>query len=80
MFHFQLSKFDEEETHETRRVVVTSCLGISVGFQDGIGRDDLILQTWLVGIFGLGFLWVHVGGHKGKVLNDLLCVFCLTSA
>ena len=29
-------------TYESRRVVVTSCLGVSVSFQDGVGLDDLV--------------------------------------
>ena len=29
-------------TYESRRVVITSCLGVSISFQDGIGLDDLV--------------------------------------
>ena len=65
-------------TYETRRVVVTSGLGITVRFQDWIGGDDLILQTWFVWIFNLTLLFANTGGHKGKILDNLFCVLGLT--
>ena len=66
------------ETYETRRVVVTGGLGITIGLQDWIGRDDLILQTWFVWIFNLALLFADTSSNKGKVLDDLLGVFGFT--
>ena len=66
------------ETYETRRVVVTGGLGITIGLQDWIGRDDLILQTWFVWIFNLALLFADTSSNKSKVLDDLLGVFGFT--
>ena len=66
------------KTYETGRVVVTGGLGITIGLQDWIGGDDLVLQTWFVGIFNLALLFANTGSDKGKVLDDLLGVFGFT--
>ncbi len=59
-------------------VVVTGCLGVTIGLQDWIGRDNLIFQTWLVWINSI-LLATNIGSDEGKVLNNLLGVFSLTS-
>ena len=65
-------------TYETRRVVVTGCLSITVGLQDWIGRDNLVLQTWFVWVLYLALLFANASSNKSKVLNNLLGVFSLT--
>jgi hypothetical protein len=62
-------------TYETRRVVVTGGLGVTVGLQHWIGRDDLILERALV---LAGFGGGGGGSDEGKVLDDLLGVLSLT--
>ena len=66
------------KTYETRRVVVTGGLGITIGLQDWIGRDNLIFQTWFVWVFDLALLLANAGSDEGKVLNDLFGVFGFT--
>lgn len=64
-------------TYETRRVVVTHGLGVTEGFQDGIGLDDLILQVTLLHV-RVVLLARRTNG--GEVRNDLLGVLSLSSS
>jgi len=74
-----VGKVDANEFTETGRVVVTGGLGVTIGLQDWIGRDDLIFQTWFVWVFYLTLLFTNASGYEGKVLDDLLGVFSFTS-
>lgn len=62
-------------TYETGRVIVTDGLGVTVGFQDGIGLDDLIFQGGLL-LRALFLLGRRANG--GEVGNDLLGVLSLS--
>lgn len=65
-------------TYETGGVIVTDGLGVTEGFQDGIGLDDLILQTALL-LGGKILLGLLVGGtDSGEVRNYLLGVLRLS--
>ncbi len=75
-----VGKVNTNEFAETGRVVVTGGLGVTIGLQDGIGRDDLVFQTWFVWVFNLAFLLANASGYEGKVLDDFLGVFSFTSA
>ena len=74
-----VGKVNANEFTETGRVVVTGGLGVAIGLQDWIGRDDLIFQTWFVWILNLALLLTNASGYEGKVLDDLLGVFSFTS-
>lgn len=64
-------------TYETGRVIVTHGLGVTEGFQDGIGLDDLILQVTLLHV-GVVLLAGRTDG--GEVRNDLLRVLSLSGS
>ena len=36
-----------QKTYETGRVVITSCLGVTEGFKNGVSLHDLIFQVTL---------------------------------
>ena len=58
------------QTYKSWRVVVSNCLGIAKGLQDGIRLNNLIFQvSFFVAIF------VLIGTNSGKVRNDLFCIF-----
>lgn len=57
-------------TYETRRVVVADGLGVSKGLEDWIGLEDLTLETT--------DLVILVRGNRCQVLDDFLCVLCLS--
>lgn len=59
-------------TYETRRVVVADGLSVSEGLKNRIGLKDLALETT--------DLVVLVCGNRCQVLDDLLCVLCLSGA
>jgi len=73
-----VGEVNTNEFTEARRVVVTRGLGVTIRFQDGICRDDLIFQTWFVRVLHFALLLANAGSDKGKVLNDLLRVLGLT--
>lgn len=41
-------KFEDCNTYETRRVVVTGCLGVTKSFKYRVGLHDLIFQVTLI--------------------------------
>lgn len=70
------SEMDTDEFTETGGVIVTDGLGVTEGFKNGIGLDDLIFKRSLV---LLGFILLGGSTNGGEVSNYLLGVFSLTS-
>ena len=65
-------------TYESRRVVVTDGLGISVGLQGRIGLDNLLLEgTGILALGSLGLGCVGIGAVQGVILQHLLGVLGL---
>lgn len=60
----------ERTTYEAGGVVVADSLGISKGLEDRIGLEDLALKTTN--------LVVLVCSNRCQVLDDFLCVLCLS--
>jgi len=60
----------ERITYEAGGVVVADGLGVSKGLEDRIGLENLALKTTN--------LVVLVCGNRCQVLDDLLCVLCLS--
>lgn len=67
---------DTNEFTESGTIVVTVCLGVTVGFQERVSLDNLVLQATL--LLNLFTLFAGVGGDKSEVGNDLLRVLSLT--
>ena len=44
------AKVNTDEFTKSRRVVVTCCFGVTVGFQHWVSWYDLILQTWFISV------------------------------
>ena len=62
-----------DEFTKTRRVVISDSLGIAPGFKNWVGLDNLVLQRCF------SFLPFSGRTDSGKVGDDLLGVFCLSS-
>merc|ERR1719322_964953 len=65
---------DTDKFTKTGRVVVSCCLGISVGLKNGVGGHNLVLKGDL-----LLRLLARASGNHGKIGDDLLGVFSLAS-
>lgn len=73
-----VTEVDTDEFTESGRVIVTHGLGVTEGFQDGIGLDDLVLQRSLL-LGGDLLVALLVGGTDGgEVRNYLLGVLSLS--
>ena len=76
-----LGEVDSDELSETRRVVVSDSLGITEGFQDRIGLDNLVFKGNLLLLrFTVSSAFILAGTDGGKVGNNLLCVLSLTGS
>lgn len=73
------------DTYESRWIVITGCLGVTVGFQYGVSLDNLILETSLLGLeivsegnLGMGFFDIF-GKERKKKMNIVLrfCIYTL---
>ena len=79
---------DSNELSETGRVVVTDSLGVTEGFQDRVGLDDLIFKSNSLfssvssRLFAgkLISLFLLTSTNGGEVGNDLFGVFGLTGS
>merc|ERR1719270_2056557 len=69
------SEMDTDEFTETRRVVISGGLGITVGLKNGVGGHNLVLKGYLL----LRLLASGTSGNHGKIGDDLLGVFSLSS-
>merc|ERR1719443_1191546 len=69
------SEMDTDEFTETRRVVISGGLGITVGLKNGVGGHNLVLKGDLL----LRLLASRASGNHGKIGDDLLGVFSLSS-
>jgi hypothetical protein len=66
-------KVDTDKFTETGGVVIPGGLGITIGFQNGVGGHNLVLKgDLLVGLLA-------TGSNHGKIGDDLLGVLSLTS-
>lgn len=63
-------------TYESRTVVISVGLSVTVGLQQRVCLNNLVFQATL--LFHILTLLRGVGGNKGKVRNDLLRVLRLT--
>ena len=76
-----VAPFSSSRTYESGRVVVTDCLGISVGLERRVGLDDLLLER--AGVLSLGRLGlggVGIRAVHGVVLQHFLRVLRLSGA
>merc|ERR1719420_768414 len=64
-----------DELTETRRVVVSGGLGITIGLKNGVGGHNLVLKRDLF----LRLLAAGASGNHGKIGDDLLGVLSLSS-
>merc|ERR1719232_1000479 len=71
---------DTDELTESGRVVISDSLGITVGFEDGVGLDNLVLKGGLFLLTLLHLLGTRAGSNEGKVGDDLLGVLSLSSS
>ncbi len=65
---------NSNEFTESGTVVITRCLGVTKGLEDGIRLDDLIFKRDF-----LCLSWLPTRTHAREVGNDLLRVLCLPS-
>merc|ERR1719443_178559 len=69
------SEMDTDEFTKTRRVVISGGLGITIGLKNGVGGHNLVLKGDLL----LRLLATRASGNHGKIGDDLLGVFSLSS-
>merc|ERR1719394_1775478 len=69
------SEMDTDKLTETRRVVVSGGLGITVGLKNGVGGNNLVLKRDLL----LRLLAAGASGNHGKIGDDLLGILSLSS-
>ena len=68
-----------DELSKSGRVVIPDSLGITIGLQDRVGLDNLVLKRSLL-LLSLLDLLGRAGANEGKVGDDLLGILGLSGS